>query len=181
MVSGGVAAAATRAHDGAWFPIGSPNNSSTSERIDIHIDDDRNRRGATGVGHRHAGRDRGTPEGIIAAGPCDACVGSCKRVWHPPMTSNGRRRSTPGTTSTGFSRPSDLVSGENVFFTATGVIDGDLLRGVRFSSGAHTQSIVMRSKSGTVRVIETYHRLDKLREYASIDFTADANAPAPMP
>jgi fructose-1,6-bisphosphatase II len=38
--------------------------------------------------------------------------------------------------------------------------------------GAHTQSIVMRSKSDTVRVIEEYHRLDKLREYASIDFTA---------
>jgi fructose-1,6-bisphosphatase II len=76
----------------------------------------------------------------------------------------------------------DLVSGENVFFTATGVTDGDLLRGVRYSSGgAHTQSIVMRSKSGTVRVIEAYHRLDKLREYASIDFTGDANAPAPMP
>ena len=76
----------------------------------------------------------------------------------------------------------DLVSGENVFFTATGVTDGDLLRGVRFSGGgAHTQSIVMRSKSGTVRVIEAYHRIDKLREYASIDFTGDANAPAPMP
>ena len=62
----------------------------------------------------------------------------------------------------------DLVAGENVFFTATGVTDGDLLRGVRFSSGgAHTQSIVMRAKSGTVRVIEAYHRLDKLREYAT--------------
>jgi hypothetical protein len=80
------------------------------------------------------------------------------------MTSNGRRRSTPGTTSTGFSRPRTWCRGERVlhrhFFTATGVTDGDLLRGVRFSSGAHTQSIVMRSKSGTVRVIETYHRLD---------------------
>ena len=76
----------------------------------------------------------------------------------------------------------DLVSGDNVFFTATGVTDGDLLRGVRYSGGgAHTQSIVMRSKSGTVRVIEAYHRLDELREYASIDFTGDDNAPAPMP
>jgi fructose-1,6-bisphosphatase II len=40
---------------------------------------------------------------------------------------------------------------------------------------------VMRSKSGTVRVIEAYHRLDKLREFASIDFIGDDNAPAPMP
>jgi fructose-1,6-bisphosphatase II len=76
----------------------------------------------------------------------------------------------------------DLVSRENVFFTATGITDGDLLRGVRFSGGgAHTQSIVMRSKSGTVRMIDAYHRLDKLREYASIDFTGDEHAPAPMP
>jgi fructose-1,6-bisphosphatase II len=56
----------------------------------------------------------------------------------------------------------DLVSGDNVFFTATGLTDGDLLRGVRYSSGgAQTQSIVLRSKSATVRVIEAYHRLDK--------------------
>ena len=76
----------------------------------------------------------------------------------------------------------DLVSGQNVFFTATGVTDDDLLRCVRYSGGgAHTQSVVMRSKSGTVRVIEAYHRLDKLREYASIDFSGDDNAPAPMP
>ncbi len=41
--------------------------------------------------------------------------------------------------------------------------------------------VVRFSKSGTVRVIEAYHRLDKLRRYASIEFTGDANAPAPMP
>ena len=98
------------------------------------------------------------------------------------MTRKGRRPSTPGTTSIASCRLEDLVSGENVFFTATGITDGDLLRGVRFSGGgAHTQSIVMRSKSGTVRVIEAYHRLDKLREFASIDFTGDEDAPAPMP
>jgi fructose-1,6-bisphosphatase II len=52
---------------------------------------------------------------------------------------------------------------------------------VKGGGGAHTQSIVMRSKSGTVRMIDAYHRLDKLREYASIDFTGDEHAPAPMP
>ncbi len=68
------------------------------------------------------------------------------------------------------------------YAAATGVTDGGLLRGVRYSGGgAHTQSIVMRSKSGTVRVIEAYQRLDKLREYATIYFTGDANAAAPMP
>lgn len=76
----------------------------------------------------------------------------------------------------------DLVSGENVFFCATGVTDGDLLKGVRYQpGGCTTQSIVMRSKSGTVRMIEAYHRLSKLNEYSAIDFTGDTNAAYPLP
>jgi fructose-1,6-bisphosphatase II len=76
----------------------------------------------------------------------------------------------------------DLVSGENVFFSATGVTDGDLLKGVQYSGGgATTQSIVMRSKSGTVRMIEAYHRLSKLNEYSAVDFTGDTTAAYPLP
>ena len=76
----------------------------------------------------------------------------------------------------------DLVSGENVFFSATGVTDGDLLKGVRFfGGGCTTQSIVMRSKSGTVRMIEAYHRLSKLNEYSAVDFTGDLSAAHPLP
>ena len=76
----------------------------------------------------------------------------------------------------------DLVSGENVFFCATGVTDGDLLKGVHYyGGGCTTQSIVMRSKSGTVRMIEAYHRLSKLNEYSAIDFTGDSNAVYPLP
>jgi fructose-1,6-bisphosphatase II len=76
----------------------------------------------------------------------------------------------------------DLVSGENVFFCATGVTDGDLLKGVHYyGGGCTTQSIVMRSKSGTVRMIEAYHRLSKLNEYSAIDFTGDSNAYQPLP
>ena len=57
----------------------------------------------------------------------------------------------------------DLVSGNNCFFAATGITDGDLLEGVRYAAGiAHTESLVMRSKSGTVRLIKTHHRLDDL-------------------
>ena len=57
------------------------------------------------------------------------------------------------------------MSGDNIFFCATGVTDGDLLKGVHYySGGCTTQSIVMRSKSGTVRMIEAYHRLSKLNE-----------------
>ena len=76
----------------------------------------------------------------------------------------------------------DLVSGDNVFFCATGVTDGDLLKGVHYyGGGCTTQSIVMRSKSGTVRMIEAYHRLSKLNEYSAIDFTGDSNAVYPLP
>ena len=65
----------------------------------------------------------------------------------------------------------DLVSGDNVFFAATGVTDGELLDGVRYSgTGARTHSIVMRSKSGTVRLVEATHRWDKLMRISQIAF-----------
>jgi fructose-1,6-bisphosphatase II len=65
----------------------------------------------------------------------------------------------------------DLVQGDNAFFAATGVTDGELLRGVRFdTNGATTQSLVMRSRSGTVRTINARHRLDKLRDISVIDY-----------
>jgi fructose-1,6-bisphosphatase II len=63
------------------------------------------------------------------------------------------------------------VAGNDCFFAATGVTDGELLRGVHYDSrGASTQSLVMRSRSGTVRRVDARHRLDKLREYASVEF-----------
>ena len=65
----------------------------------------------------------------------------------------------------------DLVQGDNCFFAATGITDGELLRGVHFDrNGATTQSLVMRSKSGTVRRIDAQHRLTKLSAYAQVDF-----------
>ena len=63
------------------------------------------------------------------------------------------------------------MAGDNCFFAATGITDGELLQGVHYDgSGATTQSLVMRSKSGTVRRIDSRHRLAKLREYASVEF-----------
>ena len=66
----------------------------------------------------------------------------------------------------------DLVRSDNVFFVATGITDGELLRGVRYQAGGATttHSLVMRSKSGTIRVIESHHRLSKLRAYSAVDF-----------
>jgi fructose-1,6-bisphosphatase II len=61
----------------------------------------------------------------------------------------------------------DLVKGGHTFFVATGITDGDLLQGVRyFRNGARTSSIVMRSRSGTVRYVESVHRIDKVRGFA---------------
>ena len=65
----------------------------------------------------------------------------------------------------------DLVRSDNVFFVATGITDGELVRGVRYrGGGATTESLVMRSKSGTIRRVTSQHRLTKLRAYSAIDF-----------
>jgi fructose-1,6-bisphosphatase II len=65
----------------------------------------------------------------------------------------------------------DLVTGDDVFFVATGITDGELMKGVRYrAGGASTHSLVMRSRSGTIRSITSDHRLHKLQSYAAIDF-----------
>ena len=65
----------------------------------------------------------------------------------------------------------DLVRGDDIFFCATGVTDGELLRGVRYyHDSVQTESIVMRSKSGTIRLLDSLHQLGKLRAYSAVDF-----------
>jgi len=68
-------------------------------------------------------------------------------------------------------RTNDLVQGENVFFAATGITDGEFLRGVRyFGGGARTHSVVTRLASGTVRYIESSHRWDKLMRISNLQY-----------
>ena len=113
----------------------------------------------------------GTPEGVIAAAALKCMGGSIQgRLW--PQTDEERSKAIDaGLDLDQVLTTDELVRGNNVFFCATGVTDGDLLRGVHYrAGGATTQSIVMRSKSGTVRMIDGYHRLTKLREYSSVDF-----------
>jgi fructose-1,6-bisphosphatase II len=65
----------------------------------------------------------------------------------------------------------DLVRSENVFFSATGITSGELLKGVRYyGGGARTDSVVMRSKSGTIRYIQGEHRWDKLMQFSEIKY-----------
>ncbi len=113
----------------------------------------------------------GTPEGIISACAI-ACMGGVMqgRLW--PRDEQERRRALDaGHDLDRVLSTHDLVDSDNVFFCATGVTDGELLRGVRYrAGGAQTQSIVMRSKSGTIRIVDGWHSLTKLRAYSSIDF-----------
>lgn len=110
----------------------------------------------------------GTPEGIIAAAAM-RCMGGTLQGRLAPTDDDERQRALDqGHVLDRVLHTEDLVSGENVFFTATGITDSDLVRGVRYSAGgAHTQSIVMRSKSGTVRIVDAFHRLSKLAEFSA--------------
>jgi len=113
----------------------------------------------------------GTPEGVIAACALKALGGAIQgRMW--PRNDDERQRALDaGYDLDRVLTLDDLVSGEDVFFAATGITDGELLRGVRFrGDGANTQSLVMRSKSGTIRKMDATHRWKKLMRYSSINF-----------
>jgi fructose-1,6-bisphosphatase II len=113
----------------------------------------------------------GTPEGIITA--CAVkCLGGVilGKLW--PRDAQERQKALDaGLDLDRVLSTDDLVQGDNVFFVATGVTDGELLDGVSYrAGGATTHSLVMRSKSGTIRSIRSDHQLTKLRAYAAIDF-----------
>jgi fructose-1,6-bisphosphatase II len=116
----------------------------------------------------------GTPEGIITASALKCLDGEIQaRLW-PKDDAEREKVHDAGHDVTRILTTSDLVKGDNVFFCATGITDGPLLRGVHYRTNrCDTQSIVMRSRSGTVRMIEGSHKLSKLREYSDIDLGAD--------
>jgi fructose-1,6-bisphosphatase II len=113
----------------------------------------------------------GTPEGVISAAALKCMGGEQQgRLW-PRDDAERQAAVDAGYDLTQVLTIDDMVRGENCFFAATGITDGELLRGVHYDSrGATTQSLVMRSKSGTVRRIDARHRLNKLAEYSSIEF-----------
>lgn len=122
----------------------------------------------------------GTPEGVIAAAALKCMGGSIQgRLW--PRTPEERQKAIDaGYDIRKVLYTDDLCAGERVFFAATGVSDGDLLRGVRYyAGGASTNSIVMRSQSGTVRIIETQHRWTKPGVTNPFPETADSIANQP--
>lgn len=105
----------------------------------------------------------GTPEGVIAAAALK-CVGGALvgRLW--PRDDEERAAAVAaGYDLDRVLTTDDLVAGDNCFFAATGITDGNLLKGVHYNrTGVTTQSLVMRSRSGTVRFVDAQHRHEKL-------------------
>jgi len=115
----------------------------------------------------------GTPEGIIAACAMKCLDGVIQgRLW--PKDDEERQRALDAGHDLDpdhLLTTDDLVSADDCFFVATGITDGELMQGVRYrGGGATTHSLVMRSRSGTIRNIISEHQLQKLKSYASIDF-----------
>ncbi|MBC7644307.1 MAG: class II fructose-bisphosphatase [Thermoleophilia bacterium] len=110
----------------------------------------------------------GTPEGVLAAAAIRCLGGEIQgRLWAR------NAEETQALQAQGYEigrvlLSTDLVRGDDIFFAATGVTDGDLLEGVRYGrKHATTQSIVMRSRSGTVRITKSEHDSSKIRHYIS--------------
>ena len=110
----------------------------------------------------------GTPEGVISACAIK-CLGGViqARLW-PRDDDERRRAQAAGYDLERTLGADDLVSGEDIFFAASGITDGDLVHGVRYhADGVTTHSMVMRSRTKTVRVIEAFHDPAKVARYAS--------------
>ena len=118
----------------------------------------------------------GAPEAVITACALK-CVGGeiqC-RLW--PRNDEERALAQAQNLDLGkVYMTNDLVQGENVFFAATGLTDGEFLRGVRYyGGGARTHSVVMRLASGTMRFIESHHRWDKLMRISELQYDRRGN------
>src|SRR3954464_12177066 len=113
----------------------------------------------------------GTPEGVISAAALKCVGGGIQgRLW---PRDEGERQALldAGLDPTRVLHTDDLVAGEDVFVAATGVTTGALLRGIRYvTDGAITDSIVMRSRTGTVRRIEARHQLSKLTHFTGREY-----------
>jgi len=113
----------------------------------------------------------GTPEGVISAAALKCMGGELQGKLHPMGDEQRRAALEAGDDLDAILLTDDLVRGDNCFFAATGITDGELLRGVHYDArGATTQSLVMRSKTGTVRRIDAHHKLPKLSEFSSVAF-----------
>ena len=130
--------------------------------------------GAIGAAREGTGIDLllgvgGTPEGIITACAIKCLGGVIQGKLWPTDDDERQRAIDAGHDLDAVLTTDDLIRTDNCFFVATGITDGELLRGVRYrSGGATTHSLVMRSRSGTIRTVEGQHRLTKLEQYDAL-------------
>jgi fructose-1,6-bisphosphatase II len=104
----------------------------------------------------------GTPEGIITACAIKCLGGVIQGKLWPQDDDERQKALDAGHDLDRVLTTDDLVTSDNCFFVATGITDGELLRGVRYGGGrAETNSIVMRSRSGTIRIVESHHLIDR--------------------
>ncbi len=113
----------------------------------------------------------GTPEGIITACAIKAVGGVIQGRLAPIDDDERQRAIDAGHDLDRVLVTEDLVVADDCFFVATGITDGELLAGVRYGAGrAYTESLVMRSRSGTIRKISSEHKLEKLKAYSAVDY-----------
>jgi fructose-1,6-bisphosphatase II len=113
----------------------------------------------------------GTPEGVISAAALKALGGAIQGRLYPRDDDERQVLIQEGFDVERVLTTDDLVSGNDVFFAATGITDGSLLGGVKYwPDGATTYSMVMRSRSGTVRYVEAHHQFEKLERFTGIEY-----------
>ncbi len=113
----------------------------------------------------------GAPEAVITACALKCMGGEIQCKLWPRNTDEHALAQANQIDLSKIYRTNDLVRGENVFFAATGITEGEFLRGVRYyGGGARTHSVVMRLASGTVRYIESSHRWDKLMRISNLQY-----------
>jgi fructose-1,6-bisphosphatase II len=113
----------------------------------------------------------GTPEGVVAAAALKCLGGAIQGRLFPRNDDERQQLLDEGLDPEDVLTIDDLVKGEDVFFAATGITDGALLRGVHYSpNGAMTHSMVMRDRSGTTRWVEAEHRFEKLERFTGVQY-----------
>ncbi|HEY6424562.1 MAG TPA: class II fructose-bisphosphatase [Pseudonocardiaceae bacterium] len=113
----------------------------------------------------------GTPEGVITACAIHCLGGVLQGRLNPRSDEERRRADEAGLDLDQVLTAEDLVSGDDAFFVMTGITDGELVHGVRYGPDrAITESLVMRSRSGTVRQVRSTHHLDRLDRYSTVDY-----------
>ena len=114
----------------------------------------------------------GTPEGVITACALKCLGGDIQGMLAPQSEEEREKVLAAGHDLDHVLTIDELVTSDNCYFAATGVTNGDMLRGVSYRrNGATTRSLVMRSKSGTVRYVESLHKLAKLQQYSVVDYS----------